>query len=114
METVRGRRKTAMPWQVEAEPKLVYDLRAKSTRLVTRFVRRDPFGKIIADIVQKDAVCEWTAEGMTAQAVGSLNLGKTRTAQSLASAFLGADSHLEASGWEILGPLVLVSTVEDD
>lgn len=110
----RAERKTAMPWQVEAEPKTVYDLRTKSSKVITRFVRRDPFGKIIADVIQKDVACEWTAEGMTAQAMGSVNLGKTRTSQSLATALLDADSHLEAGGWTILGSLVLVSPSSDD
>jgi hypothetical protein len=110
IEIVRSDRKTAMPWQQESGPKVVYDPRTKTSKLVARFVRRDPFGKLVADILQKDVACEWTAEGMTAQAMGSLNLGKTRTAATLSLAMLDADSHLEAEGWTISGPLVLVAS----
>jgi hypothetical protein len=109
---VRSDRKTAMPWQQESATKVVYDPRTKTSKLVSRFVRRDPFGKLIADILQKDVACEWTAEGMTAQAMGSLNLGKTRTAATLSLAMLDADSHLEAEGWMISGSLILISSFE--
>lgn len=114
LDLLRANRKLALPWEEKEAAHLVWDEREKRSRLISRYVRKDPHGKVVCEVKQMGAATEWTAEGMAMRASTNVNLGKVRMAASLGEAMLEADSYLESCDppWSLLGPLVLVRVNE--
>lgn len=113
LEVVRAP-KIALPWEEKEASAWARDKTSKEKRLLCHLARRDPFGKVIAEVKQVGGRIEWTATGMTAQIMEGINLGPVRTAPTLVSAILSVDSYLEGNNWEIQGKMVFPPAEESD